>query len=217
MRGLIEKDIRLLFKRKQIIIVFILVEIFLGISGSGTFAVIYFTMLAGIFAAGTLSYDEFDNGLGFLFTLPIDRKTYIREKYVLCTACCAVAWIVSIALYVVCGVIGGQNIDLVASFPELLMILPSMVTLSTVILPLQLKFGSEKGKVALFVICGCLAAVFMFTKNMLFSTEENVIRMVNGLEGISMSVIILGIIVVCALVYFITYSCSVKIMSNKEL
>ena len=89
MRGLIEKDLRLMFKRKQILLVIVFVEIMLGISGSGNFAVVYFTLLGGIIAAGTLSYDEFDNGLEFLFTLPIDRKTYIRGKYVLCAAFCA--------------------------------------------------------------------------------------------------------------------------------
>ena len=62
MSGLLEKDMRLLFKRKQIFAIIIVVELFLGMSGSGTFAVVYFTMLAGIIAAGTLSYDEFDNG-----------------------------------------------------------------------------------------------------------------------------------------------------------
>ena len=215
MRGLLEKDIRLLFKRKQIFIVIIIVELFLGMSGSGTFAVLYFTMLAGIIAAGTLSYDEFDNGFGFLFTLPIDRKTYIREKYVLCIAACAVAWCISIVLYIVSGIAGGQNINFIAQFPEFVMIFPGMSMLATIILPLQLKYGSEKGKIALFVICGCLAAVFVFAKN-LFS-EESAIGFINIIHGIPMGTIMIGITALCAIVIFVTYSCSLRILSNKEL
>lgn len=215
MRGLLEKDIRLLFKRKQMFIVIIIVELFLGMSGSGTFAVLYFTMLAGIIAAGTLSYDESDNGFGFLFTLPIDRKTYIREKYVLCIAACAVAWCISIVLYVVSGMAGGQNINFIAQLPEFVMIFPGMSMLATIILPLQLKYGSEKGKIALFAICGCLAAVIMFAKN-LFS-EEAAIGFINALHGISMGNIIISITAVCAIVIFVTYSCSLRILSNKEM
>ncbi|MBQ3796984.1 MAG: ABC-2 transporter permease [Butyrivibrio sp.] len=217
MRGLIEKDLRLLFKRKQIFAVIIFVEIMLGISGSGNFAVVYFTMLAGIIAAGTLSYDEFDNGLEFLFTLPIDRKTYIRGKYVLCAAFCAVAWLISIGLYAITEMISGHNADIIAELPLLFIILPSMSMMSTVILPLQLKFGSEKGKVALFVICGCLAAAIVLIKNMFFDTEEAMLSLVYGLQGISMGAVILGFTAVCILVVLITYSLSVKIMQNKEL
>ena len=124
MRGLIEKDLRLLLKRKQTFIVIVIVEILLGISGSGVFAIVYFTMLAGIMAAGTLSYDEFDNGLGFLFTLPIDRKMYIREKYLLSTVFCAGAWAISVVLYAVIGTISGQNIDCIGMLPGFFLILP---------------------------------------------------------------------------------------------
>ena len=217
MRGLIEKDLRLLLKRKQTFIVIVIVEILLGISGSGVFAIVYFTMLAGIMAAGTLSYDEFDNGLGFLFTLPIDRKMYIRENYLLSTMFCAVAWAISVVLYAVIGTISGQNIDFIGMLPGFFLILPGMATFSTIILPLQLKFGSEKGKIALFVISGCLALAIIFVKNTFLSTEESVSALVNGLEGITIGTVILGIVAICVLIVFITYSFSVRIMANKEL
>lgn len=94
-------------------------------------------------------------------------QEYIREKYVLCVAACAVAWCISIVLYIVSGITGGQNINFIAQFPEFVMIFPGMSMLATIIIPLQLKYGSEKGKIALFVICGCLAAVLVFAKNYL--------------------------------------------------
>ena len=87
--------------------------------------------------------------------------------------------------------------------------------LATIILPLQLKYGSEKGKIALFVICGCLAAVLVFAKN-LFS-EESAIGFINILHGIPMGAIMVGITALCAIVIFVTYSCSLRILSNKEL
>ena len=38
MRGLFEKDLRLTIQKKQTIVVFVVVALILGISGSGTFA-----------------------------------------------------------------------------------------------------------------------------------------------------------------------------------
>lgn len=217
MRGLIEKDLRLMFKRKQILLVIIFVEIMLGISGSGNFAVVYFTLLGGIIAAGTLSYDEFDNGLEFLFTLPIDRKTYIRGKYVLCAAFCAAAWCISVILYFVTGMITGHSVDILGELPALFVILPSVTMVATVILPLQLKYGTEKGRVVLFVICGCLAAAFVFIQNVLFKTEDALAEFSARLQGISMGAALLGIIAFSILIVFITYNFSVRIMQKKEL
>lgn len=47
------------------------------------------TMFGAMIAVGTLSYDETDNGLAFLMTLPVDRKTYVREKYLFILICTA--------------------------------------------------------------------------------------------------------------------------------
>ena len=52
---------------------------------------------------------------------------------------------------------------------------------------------------------------------MFFDTEEAMLSLVNGLQGISMGAVILGFTAVCILVVLITYSLSVKIMQNKEL
>lgn len=49
------------------------------------------TMFRAMIAVGTLSYDETDNGLAFLMTLPVDRKTYVREKYLFILICTAAA------------------------------------------------------------------------------------------------------------------------------
>ena len=95
--------------------------------------------------------------------------------------------------------------------------MPTMSVMSTVILPLQLKFGSEKGRVALFVICGFLAMVIVTGKNLLFASDEAAMEIMGFIQGVSIGIILLGINAVCVLVGFITYSFSVKILENKEL
>ncbi len=217
MRGLIEKDLRLTLQRKQTIVVFVVMALFLAISGSGTFAVTYFTMLAGIVATGTLSYDEFDNGLEFLMTLPIDRKTYIREKYIFALSASTVAWCISIIIYYVCEMTRGSAAVVIDEFPFLFIILPSMASFATIIIPLQLKFGAEKGRVALFVLFGCLALAIVAVKNFFASSAEDTLNLMNGLRGIPMGTVIFVIFAICVLVGFISYFCSVRIMQKKEL
>ena len=84
MRGLLEKDFRLTFIRKQTLLIFFIMAIVMGVSMDGSFLVGYLTMLASIVALGTISFDEFENGFPFIMTLPFDRKTYVREKYLFC-------------------------------------------------------------------------------------------------------------------------------------
>ena len=217
MRGLIEKDLRLTLQRKQTVIVFVVMALFLVISGSGTFAVTYFTMLAGIVAIGTLSYDEFDNGLEFLMTLPIDRKTYIREKYIFALSASTVAWCVSIVIYYVCEMVRGSAAGVIEEFPFLFILLPSMASFATIIIPLQLKFGAEKGRVVLFVLFGCIAVLIISVKKLFITSEADTVSLINGLQRIPMGTMILVIFTLCFLVGFISYFCSIRIMEKKEL
>ena len=83
MRGLLEKDIRLLMHSKQKFLCFIAIAIVLGVTQKNTFMLGYSTFLIAALLVSTLSYDELDHGFTFLFTLPIDRKMYVREKYLL--------------------------------------------------------------------------------------------------------------------------------------
>ena len=83
MSGLIEKDLRLTLTRKQTLLIFLIMAFFMGASIDGAFIVSYLTMLGTIIAIGTITYDEYDNGYAFLMTLPFDRKTYVKDKYLI--------------------------------------------------------------------------------------------------------------------------------------
>ena len=77
MKGLFVKDIELMKQQKQFFIMVVVMGVILNLAGSVSvsFAAGYFTIVTAIFAITTISYDEFDNGLAFLMTLPVTRKT----------------------------------------------------------------------------------------------------------------------------------------------
>ena len=81
MKGLFVKDIELMKQQKQFFILVVVMEVILNLAGSGSvsFATGYFTIVTAIFAITTISYDEFDNGLAFLMTLPVTRNSMWRK------------------------------------------------------------------------------------------------------------------------------------------
>lgn len=81
MAGLLEKDIRLIMQRKQMLLLFVVIAVVLGFSQDGTFILGYLSFCAAIVMVNTISYDELDHGYEFLMTLPITAKIYVKEKY----------------------------------------------------------------------------------------------------------------------------------------
>ena len=84
MRGLLEKDFRLIAQRKQTLLMYAAIALMMAMTMDSTYIIGYTVSLCVLLAVGTVSYDEFDNGFLFLMTLPVDRKTYVDEKYLFC-------------------------------------------------------------------------------------------------------------------------------------
>ena len=83
MKGLLIKDYKLMLGQKSFLGMAALMSVlYLAIYKDPTFAVVFITVMCTMFTVSTLSYDEYENGMAYLFTLPISRNTYVLEKYV---------------------------------------------------------------------------------------------------------------------------------------
>lgn len=165
MKGLLIKDIRLMTGQKNSMLLMMVLSIgLMFMQNDVAFGISYGTLLMGILALQTISYDTFENGMAHLMTLPIRRKTYVFEKYLLIA-------VMAVSAAVVIGAIGlifleGMN---AAKIPELLgQIVISLVIVSlmmSVMLPIQLKFGVEKTRIVIALVVGVLfAAITLFSK-----------------------------------------------------
>ena len=215
MRGLMEKDLRLIFTRKQTVLVFIVMALIMGMSMDGSFVIGYLTMLATIVAIGTVSYDEYDNGFAFLMTLPFDRKTYVREKYLFCLIMATAMWCIGAVLYFVINTFRGIPSDL-SELPLLVSIIPTIYLSAAIMIPLQLKYGSEKSRIVLFIIFGIFAILIIAAKNVVGDSDIPFIKLEEFLDGLSPAIILLTLGGISALISFISYLCSIRIMENKE-
>ena len=107
MLGLLVKDLRIALTRKFALLIILVIALIMGTSMEGPFIIGYVTMIALMLAVGTIIYDEMDNGYDFMMTMPLTRKTYVREKYLFCLLSALVAWLVgailTCAAYIITG------------------------------------------------------------------------------------------------------------------
>ena len=94
MKGLLIKDLRLMKNMGNSLAIILLVAVGMSFYSSDmSFIVIYLAIIGTSFTSSTISYDEFDNGNAFLFSLPVSRKDYVLEKYLFAILMCGGGWL----------------------------------------------------------------------------------------------------------------------------
>lgn len=217
MRGLLEKDIRLLLHSKQTFLCFIALVIVLGVTQKNPFIVGYATFMMAAFLVSTLSYDEMDHGLAFLFTLPIERKMYVREKYLFCMGGAVITWFIALILYFAVLTVNHTQTLFEEEMLKGLAFLPIAILFLSLLLPLQLKFGVEKSRllvIGVSVFTGIMI-YFLAEKSGMLDGESTVILSVFGVIG-DIAVDMISLLVAGGMAA-VSYLCSCRIMKKKEL
>ncbi len=213
MAGLIEKDMRLLWCNKLSVIAFVVFAVILEVSVKGAILG-YLPFVMCLLMVNTIAYDEMDNGYQFLLTFPIDRKTYVREKYVLTLGMGVLSWGVAMVIYFVIKMIQGERLDMSMELPVTLSFLPVIALFILFMLPLQMKFGVEKTRIVVAGTCGAAGACILgFTKFIGPDTINDWMESLNQMSGW----VLLGIVVaVVVLLIAVSYRISIGIMKRKE-
>lgn len=214
MAGLIEKDIRLLWCNKLSAIVFVVFAAMFGALVKGAFILGYLPFAMCLLMMNTIAYDEMDKGYQFLLTFPIDRKMYVREKYVLTLGIGVFSWVVAMVIYFVTKMIQGERLDMSIELPVTLIFLPVIVLFILYMLPLQMKFGVEKTRIVVAGTCGVSGACILgFTKFIGLDTINDWMESLCQMSGW----VLLGIAVaVVVLLIAVSYHISIGIMKRKE-
>lgn len=214
MRGLFEKDFRLLCQNRQTLVLFLMMAGFLGLTQNGTFVLGYLSFMFSILLTSTISYDEMDQGFEFLMTLPVTPKTYVKEKYGFCTVGVIFSVILSGIIYLAVKGIHGEQILLGEELLTVLIFVPIVWCVIAIMVPIQLKFGAEKGRIAIFMVYGGSAFLLYFVLKWI--GEENVKLMTNFLNQWKPEALVLGGFLLSGLVLVISYGISRRIMEQKE-
>jgi len=215
MKGLLLKDLSIMKTQGRTAVLIMAIALFMLIAGNNTaFAVVYANILFVTFGITTISYDNYDNGYAFLFTLPISRKLYVMEKYVFSMLSIATGTVLSLILMVGVSFI---KEDYILATSEIAFVIGygiSAILISAIMLPVNLKFGPEKGRIAMVVLIAIvMSGIFAMAK---ISGTMDLTRVYLGIKG-SPAFIIIGIFsVIVLLILAGSYLISCKIMENKE-
>lgn len=216
MRGLLVKDLRLLLQQKKIFIIMLFVAVMLNFNSDGVFIIGYVTFMCSNFGLSTISYDEFDNGYSFLFTLPVGRKTYVKEKYVFSIILGVVAWLLGVILSVPFQMYKNVDFVLADALLEVCILLPCLFVLLAIMLPFQLKFGGEKGRMAMLIGVGIVLVVGCALVKLVEWLHIDVEGFFNSLPVLDIRLLVAVVLVVLLIAMFFSYWVSEKIMENKE-
>ena len=209
MLGLMRKDLCLLLQRSRALAVMVGVGVLIGFSTDGAFMIGYMTMISAILSIGTISYDEFDNGYPFLLTLPVTRKGYVTAKYLFCLLGVLAGWAAASVIFAGCCLVRGEGFRM-EQLAEALAFLPAAGLMTAVMLPLQLKYGAEKSRLALAVLAGGVVALG-YVGMKLFP------GLPGSLPGISGTAFGAALVGACIAALAVSFYCSLGIMEKKEL
>ena len=136
------------------------------------------------------------NGFAFLMTLPFGRKTYVKEKYLFSLIMTVAAWcfgsVVNIAITISRHGGAGLADDLIMATAAI----PSIYMVVGIIIPLQLKYGSEKSRLVLFGIFGICAVLIYAVKALPIDAVKPLVGLFNSLQGLPGYSILLALVTI---------------------
>ena len=201
MKGLLVKDFLLMRKSKYVILFMLAIGIIGGIKNI-SFAAGYILIFVSILSMSTITYDEANHGLNTLFTLPISKMDYVKEK-------CLFSLIITGIGFVFVTILGYFS---KSDFMETLAILSTALFLLAISLPFQLKEGNEKGRIVLFVVVFGCTFLFAFLNQFFSEFFESMEETLNALDPTMFSV---GLLITSIILYIISMMISIRIYNKK--
>lgn len=217
MTGLLLKDIRLLKNQKNYIVLFIVISALFLFMGEGmSFITGYLAAVFSILTINTIGYDESDNGYSFLFTLPVSRREYVLEKYILGGIIILFLLAAGAVLGIVAPVIKPEVYRDTEPAVIIISVLVVSVLVQSLAVPLQLKFGAEKSRIAMgmLVACGIIAASVI--REALSGLEADVSSMLTWMDRAEPALLILCMCAAVFVIFAVSCLVSVIIMKRKQ-
>ena len=218
MKGLLIKDFKLMLNQKNF---FILIVLILGATACFLdfdyyFLIGYFMFICSLFTISTISYDEFDNGIAFLFTLPFSRSRYVEEKYCFGILAGTCSWFLSFVITTIIQMINSNNFIFSDWMLSTLVMLPIMFVMLAILIPFQLKYGSENGRIAIIIFLGGGFVVCYLLANLLAQSQINFNSLISFINNVDPLIILLIIFAICLAILFVSMKISKQIVLKKE-
>lgn len=218
MKGLLIKDLHILKKQKSFFGLALLIAFIFLISDTVNimFAIGYMTIMFSFASTSTITYDQHGNGMGFLLTLPVSRRDYVKEKYILMFLIAGVSLICSFLFLTV-----GVCMDHIPSDQDILLgsLLSTVlwtIMVHVLMIPLFLKFGAEKSRIALILVMGIIYAVIFGGRALIRYFDIDIIGLADLISQTSRTILITIGCMAAAVLLGISILISLHVMKKKE-
>ena len=218
-RGLLEKDFRLILRQGgNLFMVLALVAIFFTIVGKtdATFIAVYIPSVMAVYSGNTISYDENGHGYTYLFSLPVNKEMYVREKYIFSFIMTVCGWCIGA---ICAGIAALINLEEVLNLEMLAMELLTFFVVQAVagiMIAIRLRFEGEKGRIVLPIAILIIFAICYTTGSILktnLELKESILNVIGGAGDLEIAI---ALIVLSLLVWYASYKYSMRVMRKKE-
>ena len=218
-RGLLEKDFRLFFRQgSSLFLALAFVALFFILTGKTgvTFIAIYIPSVMAVYSGNTISYDENEHGYTYLFSLPVNKKIYVREKYIFSFIMTVCGWGIGIICAgIVVLIKPGEFFDLEMLAMELITIFVFQA-IAGIVIAIRLRFEGEKGRFVLpiailIIFASCYMIGFFVMDNL--GLKESISYMIGEIGDFEIAI---ALIVLSLIVWFASYKYSMRVMKKKE-
>lgn len=198
------------------IVIAIMAVVFGYMMDTGSFIVGYGTFIISLFVISTISYDEFNNGFTFLFTLPVSRNDYVKEKYLFAFCLSGIACLVATLLSILFEMLKGNELLILESLLSSMAVLMAALVLVMIIIPVQLKFGQNKGNIAVVLVVGIAFVIGYLIIKLFEFLNVDIANIINWFSQLGVTGTVLIAMVIVAIIGIVSYQISSRIMLKKE-
>lgn len=163
MKGLIRKDLYMIWNYGRMLLLMSAVFLaFSAVAEQNYFFVVYPVLFGGVLPVTLISYEERDGWNRLCDALPVSRKTVVNERCVMTVLCFLALYLLTLAVQTTVLIPKGRAAELV----QLACLLPGVGLIApAVMIPVTLRWGVEKGRIAYFIFIGVVVALGVMGAN----------------------------------------------------
>ncbi len=216
MKGLLIKDLKLIMTQKLLIFIVGGVSCYLLVTGKAEFGMSYMAFILAILVINTINYDDHHNGMSFLLTFPISRKIYVIEKYLLGMILIAAAMAAGSVVLII--VSSAKSVDYAPQewFGAGVGSLLSASVFLSGSLPLQLKYGAEKGRMVMATVIICAGVAGYTIQQVVKAASIDVSAVVEPFLQADAIKVAAAVCILAIGLLALSYVISVAIMKKKQ-
>ena len=218
-RGLLEKDFRLILRQGgNLFLVLALVAIFFTIVGKtdATFIAVYIPSVMAMYSGNTISYDENGHGYTYLFSLPVNKEMYVREKYIFSFIMTVCGWCIGAICAGIAALINPEEVFNLEMLAMELLTFFVVQAVAGIMIAIRLRFEGEKGRIVLPIAILIIFAICYTTGSILktnLELKESILNVIGEAGDLEIAI---ALIVLSLLVWYASYKYSMRVMRKKE-